>query len=637
MEPRDYQRIALRALESARKRGETSALVVMASSLGKTIVAALDVMRFLTECNGKCVLGSDRDRGDSNGNNCSDDGIQGNSKSAIHDCDVISTDDGNQVYNDKYRSGAARILCLCHSNGILGQNLDKFKQILGKQYSYGLFNGYEKNYTVDIVFASFQSILIHQDLFQEDDFDYIVVDEAHHAPARTYRRAIEFFKPRFLLGVTATPDRMDGKKLEDIFGPIIYDLDLVEAMKLGLLVKVDYHVLLDELVNLDSIIATGEKISAAELNRRLFVPKRDEEIIRLIESKVEVYNGNSVIIFCRSIEHAERINALLPDSRLVHSSMDEEVWQQNLADFKDGRAKYIVSVDQLNEGIDIPRADILVFLRSTVSQIVYYQQLGRGLRTHEGKDRVVVLDFVASYERLKTIATLQRDTQSTDDEEAKDYFDLNIEATQFKERKVDIFSVLETIKRLTRTYTKEELISQVQMLARELGRTPTSVEFEDDSRTVSAMTAIKLFGSWNEFLKVAGLEVNTKTDYTKEELIRQVLMLAEELGRTPTTNEFKQDSRTASVSTVIKLFGSWNEFLEAAGLGVNRKPIRTYTKEELISQVQMLARELDRTPTHKEFSDDSRMASVSIVKRLFGSWNEFLEAAGLKANRVCKS
>ena len=123
-------------------------------------------------------------------------------------------------------------------------------------------------------------------------------------------------------------------------------------------------------------------------------------------------------------------------------------------------------------------------------------------------------------------------------------------------------------------------------------------------------------------------------DYTKEGLIGQLLMLAEELGRAPTAKEFKEDSRTANVGTVTKLFGSWNEFLEAAGLEINLKI--GYTKQELIEQLLMLTEELGKAPTSIEFNSDSRMANVSTVKRLFGSWNKFVEVARLKPNRVRK-
>ena len=185
------------------------------------------------------------------------------------------------------------------------------------------------------------------------------------------------------------------------------------------------------------------------------------------------------------------------------------------------------------------------------------------------------------------------------------------------------------IESVNKSYTKEELIRQAQMLAKELGRSPMAADFNKDSRTASGMTPIRRFGSWVKFLLAAGLEIDDR-HYTNEQLIAQVQMLAKELGETPTRKRFDQDSRTASSETIVRRFGSWGKILQAAGL----KPIRraTYSREELIEQVLMLSRELNRTPRMREFDNDSRMASVKAVQRLFGSWNKFLTEAGLELN-----
>ncbi len=180
----------------------------------------------------------------------------------------------------------------------------------------------------------------------------------------------------------------------------------------------------------------------------------------------------------------------------------------------------------------------------------------------------------------------------------------------------------------------KKLIAQAQMLAKELGRTPTAKEFGDDPRTASVQTPIKHFGSWNKFLEASWLKLNHqgKKIVTNEELIAQVQMLAKRLGRTPTAKEFGRDLRTAGLQTSIKHFGSWNKFLDAAGLEVYQR----ITNEKLIVQAQMLAKELGRTPTAKEFGDDPRTACVNAPINHFGSWNKFLEDAGLKLNQKVK-
>ena len=463
MQPRKYQEEALRILRETRKNGAKSALVVMATGLGKTVVSAFDVKQYM--------------------------------------------------YHNK-----GRALFLCHNNGILEQNMIMFQYILDGEFTYGLFNGLTKAPEADFIFASFQTMLDHKEEFDPDTFSYIVVDEAHHAPAKTFQKVISYFRPDFLLGMTATPERLDGLGLESIFGPVVYNLGLVEAIKEELLVGIDYHLVLDEMADLDSIVVEGEKISMNELNRRLFIPKRDEEIASVIQEQLSKRPGSNTMIFCRSIEHAEKMSELLENAEVVHSKMSAEQCKDTLDRFRMGELSTIVSVDQLNEGIDLPHADVIVFLRSTVSKTIFYQQLGRGLRLHDGKDKATVLDFVGNYERIGVVAKLQEELSATskddadsDNESNKEYFVLNIEAKQFTDRKVtNILSILESIDAITYGWSRDELIVQVQMLAKELGRTPTIKEFDQDPRTASFHTVVNRFGSWNKFLEAAGLKVNNK-------------------------------------------------------------------------------------------------------------------------------
>ena len=169
MRPREYQEEALSTLENKRANNEHSALVVMATGLGKTAVAAFDVGKYMKNNRGK-------------------------------------------------------LLFLCHNNDVLTQNQEMFKDFLDEEFSYGLYNGIEKIPEAEFLFASFQTMSTHKREFKKDEFSYIVVDEAHHAPADTYREVIRYFKPDFLLGLTATPNRLDGLSLEDTFGPITYSL-----------------------------------------------------------------------------------------------------------------------------------------------------------------------------------------------------------------------------------------------------------------------------------------------------------------------------------------------------------------------------------------------------------------------------
>ncbi len=185
-----------------------------------------------------------------------------------------------------------------------------------------------------------------------------------------------------------------------------------------------------------------------------------------------------------------------------------------------------------------------------------------------------------------------------------------------------------------RVYNDEELIEQVQMLAKRLGRTPTGPEFDaDPSIPASLSTPIYHFGSWNQFLEAAGLGLNQeRLKFSEEDLIDQIQMLAKKLGRTPKMDEFNECLETASKTVAVTRFGSWNNFIKAAGLKENRCTI--ISDEEIIEQVQMMAKELGRTPTVIEFYEDPRTAKRGSVESHFGTWTNLVETAGLEQNRA---
>ena len=573
-ELKTYQEDVLASLEGARSDGAGRALIDMATGLGKTVISAFDVDAFMREREGKMLL-------------------------------------------------------LCHNNAILNQDMCAYAEILGDQYDYGLFNGDEKASDARFLFASFQAMLLHKEEFAKDEFAYVVVDEAHHAPAGTYQKVINYFKPEFLLGMTATPERLDGLDLEDTFGPAIYNLGLAEAIRRGLLVNIDYRLILDEMADLDALLVDGEKLSAGELNRRLFIPKRDEEIARIIAKKKT--KGGTMLVFCCSIEHAKIMHDLLPDSAIVHSGRSPEENRMALAAFRSGEVNTIISVDMLNEGVDRPHADTIVFLRSTVSMRIFKQQLGRGLRLHEGKNKVTILDFVANVDRLNIIRRLRSEITNNDLPEDNENFVLSVEARQFHEKKISLETILHKIERVSFGYSKEELIEQVRKLADELGRTPMEREFDEDRRTAGAATVQKRFGSWNAFLREAGLDILRMVNYSDEELIEQIRAMAKKLGRTPTRREYDNNPETASTTTIATRFGSWNKALALAGLNANYEWV-AYSKEELIEQVQKMAEELGRTPTIDEFRKNPNTGSNYQVLKFFAEWNDFIRAAGLKVS-----
>lgn len=400
--PLDYQEECLAAISEARQHGEKKALVVMATALGKTVVAAFDVRKFLSEQQQK--------RG--------------------------------------------RILYLCHQNDILYQAKTTFQSILGTEYKYGYFHGQEKTaHGVDVLFASLQTMEDHKKSFSPDEFDYVIVDESHHAQAESYRPTIEYFKPRFLLGLTATPNRLDELDIREIFGSEVYSLPLEEAMARGYLTPVDYRLMTDE-IQLSELIKNGdERMGIARLNRSIFIPRRDEEIATIIAKHIADIENPRVIIFCASVQHCEHLGKIIADSFAIHSSVSPKECTVRVEMFRQGLIGTVLVVDSFNEGIDIPSANVIVFLRSTSSATIFYQQLGRGLRRFIGKGKVTVLDFVANCERIMMINNLKQSVNDALDRmhnkgekiEEHETLTLNIDSIEFQEKIIPLLSILERL------------------------------------------------------------------------------------------------------------------------------------------------------------------------------------------------
>ncbi len=244
-------------------------------------------------------------------------------------------------------------------------------------------------------------------------FGLVIVDEAHHAPADGYRSLLARLDPFFLLGMTATPWRGDEQSLADVFGDPTFSVSIVEGMQRGYLATVDYRMLVD---NIDWEFVQQHLsgvVSIRELNTRLFVPERDEAVVARIRHHMHELPNPRCIVFCRSIDHASQMAALLSaeglPNRLIHSRLDRVETTKALREFRAGAVPLVVTVDMLNEGIDIPDVNMIVFLRVTHSRRVFVQQLGRGLRIAPGKHAVLVLDFVSDIRRIAAGLEMNRE------------------------------------------------------------------------------------------------------------------------------------------------------------------------------------------------------------------------------------
>jgi superfamily II DNA or RNA helicase len=308
-----------------------------------------------------------------------------------------------------------RVLFLAHQVEILFQSVTAFKNVLGiGTYSFSAcFGGADPEHT-DFVFGSFDTLFSKIATLEKETFDVVIVDEAHHTPAITYATVVKHFHPKLLVGLTATPFREDTKDVLAFFGGSeghVGKYDLAWALRHNKLAFPKYLVLLDDL-DQSRIEQLNQGMSISDLDQRLFLHKKDEEVVRIIEKTVQdkqIPNPKG-IVFCRSINHISYLIQFFPagSATFVHSKMTDQQRWQNIRDFREGNYRYILVRDLFNEGIDIPETNLLVFMRYTGSHTVWLQQLGRGLRKTPNKDFVHVLDFVGSLERLNEVHQLTK-------------------------------------------------------------------------------------------------------------------------------------------------------------------------------------------------------------------------------------
>ncbi|MFC1430122.1 DEAD/DEAH box helicase family protein [Streptacidiphilus sp. N1-3] len=374
---RSYQEAAVGRMMGELLNGTRSALVVLATGLGKTFVAAEFHRRFSST-----------------------------------------------------RTGA-KTLVLAHRNELVYQLERAFWPMLPASCATGVWNGNERPSPqvladLDIVFACVDSVAGAVNSGRSlPDFGLVVVDECHHLGTTAYDTVLEELSAgdggAFLVGLTATPWRPDGTALRRWFDYPIADIDLVRGLREGYLANVDYRMYTD---NIDwQALSAGLPKSAPTLtprgiNRTLFIEEWDDAVVGRLAEAWREQDSPRGIVFCGTIDHAERmaarINALgftraeaIASRNSAGKAVDAATRNRILWDFADGRTGVLCSVDVLNEGVDVPDVNIVVFQRVTHSRRIFVQQLGRGLRLSPGKDRVIVLDFVSDIRRFAAGLSLQ--------------------------------------------------------------------------------------------------------------------------------------------------------------------------------------------------------------------------------------
>jgi superfamily II DNA or RNA helicase len=412
-----------------------------------------------------------------------------------------------------------RIMFVAHQIEILLQSVTAFKNVFGVgSYSFSAcFSGSFPEET-DFVFASFDTLYGQLDVLKKETFDYIIVDEAHHTPAKTYSEVIKNFSPKLLIGLTATPYRSDEKSVTDFFGGKdghIGKYDLVWGLKHKKLAFPKYLVLLDDL-DQSKIDQLGSGLSVSDLDKRLFLHKKDEEVVKIIETTVRKKNIENVkgIVFCRNIRHLKHLLGFfeMGTATCVHSKMNDLERRENIRNFREGDYKFILVCDLFNEGIDIPETNLLIFMRYTGSRTIWLQQLGRGLRKTPNKEYVYVLDFVGSLERLNEVKALSKavknkklEKEHLEDIEEKSnkkqvIHDGSLEV-HYSESAAKVLKLIEELK--YRLNTREALIDKVRCYREQESQTPKINDVEKVLDDVSFDQLSTYFDSYYGYLTAA--------------------------------------------------------------------------------------------------------------------------------------
>jgi len=412
-----------------------------------------------------------------------------------------------------------RVMFVAHQIEILLQSVTAFKNVFGVgTYSFSACFSGSFHEETDFVFASFDTLYGQIDDLKKEIFDYIIVDEAHHTPARTYSEVVKNFSPKLLIGLTATPNRTDEKNVTDYFGGRdghIGKYDLVWGLKHKKLAFPKYLVLLDDL-DQSKIDQLDSGLSVSDLDKRLFLHKKDEEVVKIIETTVSKKNIENVkgIVFCRNIRHLKHLLGFfeMGAATCVHSKMNDQERRKNIRNFREGDYKYILVCNLFNEGIDIPETNLLIFMRYTGSRTIWLQQLGRGLRKTPNKEYVHVLDFVGSLERLNEIKALSKAVKNKKLE--KEYLEETEEKTDkkqvvhdgslevhYSESAAKVLKLIEELK--YRLNTREALIDKIRCYREKETQIPEIRDVEEVLDDVSSDQLSTYFDSYYGYLTAA--------------------------------------------------------------------------------------------------------------------------------------
>ena len=524
-EPRGAQIEALCALENTRAEGARRALVQAATGVGKTYLAAFDSKNY------------------------------------------------------------ERVLFVAHREEILKQAAESFKNVRDSD-DYGFFNGDSKCTDKSVIFASVATLgrpdYLNEKYFAPDYFTYVVIDEFHHAVNEQYQRIVDYFKPKFLLGLTATPERMDGKNIYEICDyNVPYEISLKEAINKGMLVPFHYYGIFDETDYSKLHIVRG-RYDEKELNETYIGNVGRYELIYKYYCK---YGSRQALGFCCSREHAREMakefsKRGIPSVAVFSNASGEYTEDRNVAikQLKQGKIRVIFSVDMFNEGVDITSVDMVMFLRPTESPIVFLQQLGRGLRKCRGKEFLTVLDFIGNYEKAGRVRFLLsgRSNQSAGVYNPSDTSAFPDEClVDFDMKLIDFFAEMDR-KHLK---LKDQIVNEYFKVKELLGRRPDRMDlftYMDDGiyETAIAHSKDNPFKKYLEFLKELD-ELNQDEEVFCKGIGREFISLLENTSmskvyKMPVLMAFYNHGNILMEVSEAQLLSSWKEFFST---GTNWKDL----------------------------------------------------------------
>lgn len=426
-----------------------------------------------------------------------------------------------------------KVLFVVHREQIAIQAKNSFARVIGsnQEQTYGLLSGNRKDKNCTFLFSTIQTLSLDYVLrsFAPNNFDFIIIDEAHRSGANSYDKIMAYFKPEFWLGMTATPERTDDK---DVFAKfnhqIAYEIRLKDALDFNLLCPFHYHGISDLKIN-----------DKEQKDFSNFTYLTSDERVKHVLQKAEEFkfSGERVkgLIFCSSVEEAKVLSEKLNQQNLRttyltgNSKSEERLAAVDRLAGADGpqALDYILTVDIFNEGVDIPEINQVIFLRPTESPIIFTQQLGRGLRKASDKEYVVILDFIANYEKNYLIPVALSGDNSFDKDSMRKLVMLGTKvipgASTVEFEKIVRERVLQSIDN-ARTNTVELLKNSYQVIKNKLGRIPKLVDFYPHN----GIDAVKFFEKqWSNYgFSYFGFLMKYEKDYNGKLSPLQTKMLS---------------------------------------------------------------------------------------------------------------